>query len=152
MRIVDFYKSDIKETALKQLKNCKWTFSETLVKFIETDTFYQQLGKESNLLLLVNRDNDIAAFLTLSEKYVVDDEKLSPWIGFVYTFEKYRGNRYSGLLIEKACDIAKERGHKRFISLLSIKTSMKTLVLIILKIESLSTIPMPESIIATLLI
>lgn len=113
MRIVDFYKSDIKETALKQLKNCKWTFSETLVKFIETDTFYQQLGKESNLLLLVNRDNDIAAFLTLSEKYVVDDEKLSPWIGFVYTFEKYRGNRYSGLLIEKACDIAKERGHKK---------------------------------------
>ncbi|MGI6509791.1 MAG: GNAT family N-acetyltransferase [Erysipelotrichaceae bacterium] len=113
MRIVDFYKSDIKETALKQLKNCKWTFSETLVKFIETDTFYQQLGKESNLLLLVNRDNDIAAFLTLSEKYIVDDEKLSPWIGFVYTFEKYRGNRYSGLLIEKACDIAKERGHKK---------------------------------------
>ncbi len=113
MRVVDFYKSDVKDVFLKQLKNCKWTFSETLVKLIETDTFYQKLGDESKLLLLVNRDNDIISFLTLSEKYVIDNEKIKPWIGFVYTYEKYRGHRYSGQLIEKACEIIKERGYKK---------------------------------------
>ena len=71
------------------------------------------MGDESKLLILVNRDNNIVSFLTFSEKYIVDDEKLKPWIGFVYTYEKYRGHRYSGLLIEKACEIAKEKGYKK---------------------------------------
>ena len=81
MRIIDFYKSDVQDEILKQLKNCKWTFSETLVKLIETDTFYQKLGDESKLLILVNRDNNIVSFLTFSEKYIVDDEKLNPGLG-----------------------------------------------------------------------
>jgi GNAT superfamily N-acetyltransferase len=113
MRVIDFYESDIKEIALKQLKNCSWTFSEILVKLIETDTFYQKLGEESRLLLLLDKDDNVVSFLTLSLRYIVDDENLKPWIGFVYTFDRYRGHRYSGILIEKVCDIAKERGYKK---------------------------------------
>ncbi|HPX45130.1 MAG TPA: GNAT family N-acetyltransferase [Bacteroidales bacterium] len=113
MRIVDYYDGDLKESALKQLKKCKWTLSEILVKLIETDSFYQKLGNESKLLLLLDKDDNIISFLTLSERYIVDDASLTPWIGFVYTFEKYRGHRYSGILIEKACEIAKEKGHKK---------------------------------------
>lgn len=113
MRIVDYYSSDIKESALKQLKNCKWTFSEILVKLLETDSFYQKLGDESRLLLLLDKNDNIVSFLTLSEKYIIDDDTLNPWIGFVYTYEKYRGHRYSGLLIEKACELVKEKGYKK---------------------------------------
>jgi len=113
MRVIDFYKSDVQEKVLKQLKNCKWTLSEILIELIETETFYQKLGAESKLLVLLDKDDSIVSFLTFSEKYIVADEKLKPWIGFVYTFQKYRGHRYSGVLIEKACDIAKERGYKK---------------------------------------
>ena len=35
---------------------------------------------------------------------------MTPWIGFVYTFPKYRGHRYAGGLIEYAETLAKTDG------------------------------------------
>lgn len=34
------------------------------------------------------------------------------WIGFVFTFPEYRGNRYSGQLIQHACEYGKNKGDK----------------------------------------
>lgn len=40
----------------------------------------------------------------------IADTKLTPWIGFVYTFPNYRGNRYIGKLISYAEEVAKLQG------------------------------------------
>ena len=37
-------------------------------------------------------------------------DKLRPWIGSIYTFRPYRGNRYSAKLIKYILQIAKDEG------------------------------------------
>lgn len=41
---------------------------------------------------------------------IIADTKLTPWIGFVYTFPNYRGNRYIGKLISYAEEVAELQG------------------------------------------
>jgi len=40
------------------------------------------------------------------------DASLTPWVGFAYTFPKYRGKRRMGKLLEYAYDLAEKEGHK----------------------------------------
>jgi len=40
-----------------------------------------------------------------------EDPGYSPWLGLFYIFEKYRGRKYSPLLIQRACDLAQEMGY-----------------------------------------
>lgn len=40
------------------------------------------------------------------------DASLTPWVGFAYTFPKYRGKRCMGKLLEYAYDLAEKEGHK----------------------------------------
>lgn len=53
----------------------------------------------------------IAGFCTLTEKdELPDDAPFSPFIGFVFVVEQYRGNRLSEQMIRSACGYAKETG------------------------------------------
>ena len=47
-------------------------------------------------------DTELLAFCTLSQKKYDINSELSPWLGCVYTFPKYRGNRYSEKLMQYA--------------------------------------------------
>lgn len=55
----------------------------------------------------------LAAFCTLAGKDDVENTPLTPWIGFVYTYPEYRGERRSGRLIERACALARADGFER---------------------------------------
>ena len=61
--------------------------------------------------MLVEEDK-LLSFCTLAEKDDIKNTILSPWIGFVYTFPQYRGNRYMGLLIDEAIKLAKKNRNK----------------------------------------
>ncbi len=54
----------------------------------------------------------IVSFLTLAHQDCNDDDTMSPWIGFVYTDESYRGKRSSEKLIRHALNKAKAKGIK----------------------------------------
>ena len=47
------------------------------------------------------------AFCTLADKDDIQPTELSPWIGFVYTFPKYRGKRLAGYLLSYAEEAAR---------------------------------------------
>ena len=49
----------------------------------------------------------------MTRRDCIVDDNLFPWIGFVYTFPEYRGNRYSELLINNCADIAKKKGFEK---------------------------------------
>lgn len=111
MKIIEFFSSADKMRWLDEIRKSDWRAAEFLVQLIAENRVEATLGKETKLFILADGDK-AAAFLTLSEKDCVDDPTLYPWIGFVYTYPEYRGNRYSGLLIEHAADEACRQNEK----------------------------------------
>lgn len=108
MEVIDYFKSDKPDYWFSEIKKSDWRAAETLASFIEEKTFYNNLG-EGTLLLLADGDR-IVSFVTFTEKDCIDDKKLTPWIGFAYTFPEYRGRRCVGKLIRRCEKIAAEKG------------------------------------------
>lgn len=108
MEIIDYFKSDKPDYWLAEIKKGDWGAISTLARFIEENSFHENLG-EGTLLLLTEWDR-LFSFVTFAERDCIDDEKLSPWIGFVYTFPEYRGHHYVGKLIFRCEEIASEKG------------------------------------------
>ena len=102
--------TDINEMKLwiDKIRECDWGAAKFLADLLEQDKFYEMTIDGS--LIIMTDDEKIVAFCTLTRRDCVDDDSLFPWIGFVFTAPEYRGNRYSGQLVEYACDKAKEQG------------------------------------------
>lgn len=109
MKIIDYFESDKKEYWLTFIAKSDWRAAQFLVTIINENRINELLGN-TKILLLIDED-ELISFCTLADKDDIKTE-LSPWIGFVYTFPKYRGHRYMGLLINEALNIAKNRGDK----------------------------------------
>ncbi len=108
MEIIGYFKSDRQEHWLAEIKKSDWRAAPTLARFIEENSFRDNLGK-GTLLLLADGDR-LVSFVTFAERDCIDDEKLTPWVGFVYTFPEYRGHRHVGRLIRRCEEIAAEKG------------------------------------------
>lgn len=108
MDIIDYFKSDKPDYWLAEIKKSDWRAAETLARFIEEKSFHKNLG-EGTLLLLADGDR-LVSFVTFAERDCIYDEKLSPWVGFVYTFPEYRGHRYVEKLIRRCEEISVENG------------------------------------------
>ena len=103
-----------KQNILFQLEVGKelWGAIPFLLELLKNETFHKHLGKGELLLLL---DEDciaesfpvLKAFVTLCDKDEIVAPELFPWVGFVFTFPKYRGNRLSEKLIDYAVELAK---------------------------------------------
>jgi len=93
---------------IDKIRACDWSAAKFLANLLEQDKFHEVLG-EGNLFLMVEEEN-VVAFCTLTRKDCIDDDSLFPWIGFVFTSQEYRGQRYSGVVIDYACNKAKEQG------------------------------------------
>lgn len=97
-----------KETADFAL-NCSWNAGGLLTKLMLENSFSSD---ERVLVALV--DDRIAGFCTYSNKDEISDEyDFTPFVGFVFVDEKYRGRRLSEKLINAACDLAAGNGFKK---------------------------------------
>ena len=110
MRIIDLLQEENKEFWLAKISQADWHAAQFLHYLIRENKVYELLGL-AKVLMLVEEDK-LLSFCTLAEKDDIKNTTLSPWIGFVYTFPQYRGNRYMGLLIDEAIKIAKKNGNK----------------------------------------
>lgn len=108
MKILDLKHINEQKTWIDGIRQCDWGAAKFLADLLEQDKFHEATG-EGSLVILADNEK-IVSFCTLTQKDCVDDDSLFPWIGFVFTSPEYRGNRYSGKLIEYACDKAKEQG------------------------------------------
>ena len=61
-------------------------------------------------MLMLTEGDELACFCTLAKYDDVQPTKLSPWIGWIYTFPAFRGKRLAGRLLEYAERLAKEGG------------------------------------------
>jgi len=93
-----------------RIRLCDWGAAKLLADLVEQEKIHELLG-DGSLFIIADGDN-LVSFCTLTQKDCISDDTLFPWIGFVFTAPEYRGNRYSGRLIDYACDKAKEQGYK----------------------------------------
>lgn len=112
MKIIEFFESPEKEHWLEEIGKSDWRAASFLVNIIKEKTFDDYWGKGGRLFILTDGEK-AAAFATLCEKDCIDDDSLSPWIGFVYTFPEYRGRRLMGTLISHAISEAKKQGAEK---------------------------------------
>lgn len=107
MEIFDYFSNE-QRIWIDKIRECEWGAAKLLADLLDKNTFHTLLGNGS--LFIMADEEKIVSFCTLTQKDCVDDDTLFPWIGFVFTAPEYRRNRYSGQLVEYACDIAEEHG------------------------------------------
>lgn len=106
MEVKEFYSLEDKEYWLNQIKKSDWGAGQYLYDLLSNDKLKELCGETTKVLLLTD-SNQLVSFCTLAEVDDVRDTGLNPWIGFVYTFPHYRGNRYMGILLDFAYVTAK---------------------------------------------
>ena len=90
------------------IRMADWRAAAFLHDLLQKGKLRERCGANTRLLLGMEGES-LAAFCTLADRDEVDSP-LTPWIGFVYTFPAFRGQRRSGELIDHACALAKKDG------------------------------------------
>ena len=113
MTIIDYFEQPQERQNHWQIEIEKgnWAAAKFLYKQLQKGGVKARYGEATRLLLLTEAD-ELLAFCTLAEQDEIETD-LTPWIGFVYTFPKHRGSRYSQKLINHALELAKTDGHKQ---------------------------------------
>jgi len=110
MQITDFNDLSDKSCWIEKIRGCDWAAAKLLASFMSENRFDEVL--DGRLLIMTDCEK-LVSFCTLTKRDCIDDDTLYPWIGFVYTSPEYRGNRYSGRLIDYACLLAKQQGARK---------------------------------------
>lgn len=88
---------------------CSWKAGSYLATRMQKNEF-----NTWERVIVAMEGDSIAGYCTVSEKDELPDEyDFTPFIGFVFVDEKYRGHRVSEKMIERACCYAKELGYPK---------------------------------------
>ena len=97
---------------LEKINEADWSAGQYLFQLITEDKFKQRCGEKSSVFLLT-QDQDLISFCTFTQRDDIPASKLTPWVGFVYTFPAFRGKRRIGKLIEHIYRLAKNQGYEK---------------------------------------
>lgn len=90
-------------------ESCSWKAGTFLAQKMKSNDFHPQ---ERVFAVCVNKK--VAGFCTFSEKDELPEEyPFTPFIGFVFVAEQYRGQRLSELMIQSAARYARELGYEK---------------------------------------
>lgn len=116
MNIIEYFSTDNKEYWLSKIKESDWGAGQFLYELLKKQKLKEYVGENTKVLMLVDGEN-LISFCTFAEKDDIQPTELTPWIGWVYTFPHYRGQRYVGKLLRYAEELAKTDGiHSIYIS------------------------------------
>ena len=100
--------NQIWEKTISFARECSWRAGKALAEKMEKNDFP---GWE-RVIVAVDNDN-IVGFCTIAEKdELSDDYCYSPFIGFMFVDERWRGKRISEQMINCGCDYAIELGYQ----------------------------------------
>ena len=105
MKIISFNECNNKDYWMEQILKSDWDARLFLDRAYKEKEIRALFGKHLDILLLVENDQ-LISYCTYSEFDEIQPTELTPWVGFVYTFPKYRGNRYMGLIFEEISKLA----------------------------------------------
>lgn len=109
MKVIEYFSVENKEHWLTKIKESDWGAGQYLYELLSKNELKNLVGEKTRVLMLVDGE-ELISFCTFAEKDDIQPTHLTPWIGFVYTFPKYRGKRLAGKLLEYAGNLAKAEG------------------------------------------
>ena len=90
-------------------KNCSWRAGPTLAERMEKGAF-----QDWERVCCATVGDQAAGFCTFSERdELPEDQPFTPFIGFVFVEEAYRGNRLSEKMIRRVLGYAGELGYEK---------------------------------------
>ncbi len=101
MEIMEYFTSGNQKHWLDRITESDWGAGSYLALLLRENRFKEAVGETALVLLLTDGDR-LVSFCTLAPLDDIQPTELSPWVGFVYTFPSYRGNRYAGKLLDYA--------------------------------------------------
>ncbi len=101
MEIIEYFTTENKKYWLDQIAKSDWDAGKYLAQLIRENKLKEMVG-ETALVLLLTEEDKLISFCTYAPLDDIQPTDLSPWVGFVYTFPEYRGNRYVGKLLDHA--------------------------------------------------
>lgn len=90
----------------EEIQKADWGAAKYLYTLLNENRLIEMCGQSE--VLLLTYEHKLVSFCTLAEHDEIRDQNMKPWIGFVYTFEEHRGNRYSQKLIDYCCELARK--------------------------------------------
>ena len=102
------YNDPLWEKTADYAENCSWEAGYKLSELMRNNGF---LDWERVFVVLI--DGNIAGYCTLSKNDCIPNVEYTPYVGFIFVGEPYRGNRISGKLCLTAIEYAKSIGFYR---------------------------------------
>ena len=95
------------EPTISFARACSWKAGPFLAKRMEENAF-----QNWERVIVAAENGSVAGYCTFTKKdELTDDYDFTPFIGFVFVDEPYRGKRISERMILQACRYAKELGY-----------------------------------------
>ena len=96
---------------LNEIQKSDWGAGQYLYELLRDHRLKELCGESTKVLLLADGEQ-LVSFCTYAEQDDIRESSLTPWVGFVYTFPAFRGNRYMGKLLDYAEVLARGEGHR----------------------------------------
>lgn len=101
MRIIEYFTTENKKYWLDKISQSDWGAGKYLAQLLDENKLKETLGETALVLMLTDEDK-LVSFCTFAPLDDIQPTNMSPWVGFAYTFPKYRGNKYIGKLLDYA--------------------------------------------------
>lgn len=101
MKILEYFTAEDKQHWLDQIGRSQWGAGKYLWQLLRENKLKEAVG-ETALVLMLTKGERLVSFCTFAPLDDIQPTDLTPWVGFVYTFPEYRGNRYAGKLLDYA--------------------------------------------------
>lgn len=89
-------------------ENCSWKAGSYFARDLRNGTF-----TDWEKVLIAQEEGQIIGYCTFAKEDCISSDKYSPFIGYIFVDEKFRGNRISQKLIKKALFFAEDLGFKK---------------------------------------
>ena len=111
LRIIEYYSCDEQSRWLNEIQKSDWGAGQYLYELLRDHRLKELCGESTKVLLLADGEQ-LVSFCTYAEQDDIRESSLTPWVGFVYTFPAFRGNRYMGQLLDYAEVLAHGEDHR----------------------------------------
>ena len=101
LRIIEYFSCDEQSRWLNEIQKSDWSAGQYLYELLRDHRLKELCGESTKVLMLADGEQ-LVSFCTYAEQDDIREPSLTPWVGFVYTFPAFRGNRYMGKLLDYA--------------------------------------------------